>query len=391
MLAVTLACVTGVHADQSILVRSQTSATAISAGGSQPVSAASETVRSQFTAVGGQSATAASTNESGAIKLKWRARHPNSFVLNGAGQKSPVQQATQITELNTASPFDDPFEDRTPGRFTSTLNQPDDSEYRGAEGLQPDERFLAPPAPNCANCPEKCYNGRDCCDESERCSYAQKLIREYGIMGIRLNISPTIKPEEKNLEKLNAYRDEQLIQAEARAWRDTKGNVLAEGALVDYSNNRVYVATNDGETKKLTYDELSDDDRCFVAAWWKIPPSCRLGTEEYVARAHVPITMTWTASQVCHKPLYFEEIALERYGHTSGPIIQPWLSGAHFFANIAIFPYKVGINPLGECQYDLGYYRPGNCAPWLIPPVPLSPRGALFQAGAVTGVSYLIP
>src|SRR5690606_37474285 len=111
----------------------------------------------------------------------------------------------------------------------------------------------------------------------------------------------------------------------------------------------------------------------------------------YVARAHSPLTMTWTASQVCHKPLYFEERALERYGHTTGPLLQPWISGAHFFTNIAVMPYKMGINPLNECQYDLGYYRPGNCAPWLVSPLPLSPRGALFQAGAVTGVSFLIP
>ena len=101
--------------------------------------------------------------------------------------------------------------------------------------------------------------------------------------------------------------------------------------------------------------------------------------------------MTWKASGLCHKPLYFEEVNLERYGQTAGPFAQPVLSTAHFFVNIAVLPYKMGIHPPTECQYALGYYRPGNCAPWIIPPVPISLRGALFQAGAVGAGIALIP
>jgi hypothetical protein len=61
---------------------------------------------------------------------------------------------------------------------------------------------------------------------------------------------------------------------------------------------------------------------------------------------------------LCHKPLYFEEVQLERYGHTAGPVRQPFISGAHFFVNLAALPYKMAINPPHECQYALGYYRP---------------------------------
>ena len=39
----------------------------------------------------------------------------------------------------------------------------------------------------------------------------------------------------------------------------------------------------------------------------------------------------------------------------------------------------------------LGHYRPGNCAPYIIDPVPLSLRGALFQAGAATGAAFALP
>ena len=97
------------------------------------------------------------------------------------------------------------------------------------------------------------------------------------------------------------------------------------------------------------------------------------------------------ATGVCHKPLYFEEVQLERYGHTAGPIKQPIISGAHFFLNIAVLPYKMAINPPRECQYPLGYYRPGDCAPWHIPPIPLSLRGAAAETGAWVGGIFIIP
>jgi hypothetical protein len=49
------------------------------------------------------------------------------------------------------------------------------------------------------------------------------------------------------------------------------------------------------------------------------------------------------------------------------------------------------MNPPGECMYALGYYRPGSCAPWLIPPIPLSVRGAAAQAGAVAAGVLILP
>jgi hypothetical protein len=89
--------------------------------------------------------------------------------------------------------------------------------------------------------------------------------------------------------------------------------------------------------------------------------------------------------------LYFEEVALERYGHSVGPIKQPFVSGAHFFGSLIALPYNMGIHPPNECQYALGYYRPGSCAPWLVPPLPISLRGAAVAAGTYVGGIYIIP
>ncbi len=112
------------------------------------------------------------------------------------------------------------------------------------------------------------------------------------------------------------------------------------------------------------------------------PCECEL-SGKFTDRNWESTLYTWKASSLCHKPLYFEEVGLERYGHSLNPLIQPVFSGVHFFATIPIFPYLMGIYPPNECQYDLGYYRPGDCAPWLLPPFPLSCRGAFIEAVAV--------
>ena len=122
-----------------------------------------------------------------------------------------------------------------------------------------------------------------------------------------------------------------------------------------------------------------------------MPNQCRLTADPHPGRNWVPLTYTWKASALCHKPLYFEEFQVERYGHSFGPVAQPLVSTAHFFGNVLTLPYKMGIDPPHECEYALGYYRPGNCAPYLLPPVPLSYRGAMMQTGAMLGLFYLVP
>lgn len=103
------------------------------------------------------------------------------------------------------------------------------------------------------------------------------------------------------------------------------------------------------------------------------------------------VTYMWKASALCHKPLYFEDEHLERYGHSWGPYVQPLVSGAHFFTRIPVLPYCMGIKAPNECVYTLGHYRPGNCAPYMINAVPFTWRAGLFQAGAVTGAALVLP
>ena len=121
------------------------------------------------------------------------------------------------------------------------------------------------------------------------------------------------------------------------------------------------------------------------------PYPCTGRHPTFVPRAWASTTYLWKASGLCHKPLYFEEVQLERYGHDWGPVLQPFVSGAHFFGTFPILPYKMGLETPQECVYSLGYYRPGSCAPYMIEPLGFTWRAAAFEAAAWTGGAAAIP
>jgi hypothetical protein len=168
--------------------------------------------------------------------------------------------------------------------------------------------------------------------------------------------------------------------------------VIANGKMIKLQDNSVVLADEQGrQTHKLAISDLGEDELCYITAWWRLPAECPLGGLRTDERRWLASTYQYHASALCHKPLYFEQVQLERYGHTAGPIRQPLLSGAHFVISLAALPYQMAISPPTECEYSLGYYRPGSCAPWMIPPVPLSLRGATAEVGAALGIIYLTP
>ncbi len=170
-----------------------------------------------------------------------------------------------------------------------------------------------------------------------------------------------------------------------RCWNDANGEQF-QGWYVKHDDGKVLIIDEDKKEHWLAVDSLSLRDRRYL---YHLPNECPLDDEQYIPRAWCLTNYTWKASSMCHKPLYFEQVNYERYGHTWGPIADPILQSAHFFTSIAFLPYKMGIEPPQECIYPLGYYRPNSCAPYMLFPVPLSLRGAVFQAGAVTGVAWL--
>lgn len=141
--------------------------------------------------------------------------------------------------------------------------------------------------------------------------------------------------------------------------------------------------------KPTRLEQLSRAKTEFDAKMWCDPPPSPL--PDRMTQAWPETTMTWKASALCHKPLYFEQTHLERYGHTTGPLTQPIVSAGHFYLMMPILPYQLALWPPYECIYPLGHYRPGSCAPYYLDPIPLSIRAGLAEAGAWVGGVFLVP
>ncbi len=211
------------------------------------------------------------------------------------------------------------------------------------------------------------------CDE-----FRQQLLGQ-SLTDISLDISPPRRPTALKLD------------TETRDWTDRLGNVLATGVMVNMVRGYVVIETTTGALVRLPFARLSGADLQAIAAAWQIPEECIVSTGMYPDRFWSCQTVTWHASNLCHKPLYFENVNLERYGHSAGPLMQPLRSTGHFFVSLLTLPYHTAINPPNECIYALGYYRPGNCAPWLVDPFPISLAGAARQATMTTGAWYILP
>ncbi len=106
-----------------------------------------------------------------------------------------------------------------------------------------------------------------------------------------------------------------------------------------------------------------------------------------------PFAYQWEAPGMCHQPLYFEEVSLERLGRRPiGPrFIQPAISAAHFFGTVPLLPYAIATNPPSVLVYTLGEYRPGSDVPCDLRRPPFSLRGLSVQSAAVTGLILMIP
>ena len=181
-------------------------------------------------------------------------------------------------------------------------------------------------------------------------------------------------------------------------------NAPSKVALTQYAEAQTAPMTAQGVrplNSKEPYDDTCPDPKkmgSIIDVPYKLVPSpgafpegCPLPDEEFQRKPPTPITFTWKASNLCHKPLYFEDVQLERYGHYCNPLFQPFVSRARFWLTVPCLPYLMGVNPPNECIYDRGYYRPGNCAPSMLEPIPISLRGGLLEAGAIVGLAAALP
>lgn len=282
----------------------------------------------------------------------------------------------------------------TLARSRSVLADEPPAETNAEAAPSPDDSLLQAPAGS-VPLPEGGPLANRNCDEGNKiCRDAKAWLGENKIGRFQLDfldISPHA-PSVNRGDVSVSRKKEILATMTDRVWKNQRDEVVANGRWTEYQYGDL-VIENFGTKQKwrIPLYDLSDNDQCLVALAWSLPTECNPHDPTYQGRNFVASTFTWQASALCHKPLYFEQVQLERYGHTPGPLLEPFMSGAHFFVNIAILPYNMGVSPPGECQYALGYYRPGSRAPWMIPAFPLSLRGLAFETGAVFGVHAALP
>jgi hypothetical protein len=105
----------------------------------------------------------------------------------------------------------------------------------------------------------------------------------------------------------------------------------------------------------------------------------------------MPMEYNWVASELRHRPLYFEDAMLERHGQMRHPLVQPLASGTRFFLTFPVLPYAMAVNPPRPAHSTLGHYRPGSIAPLLLQRPPLQTSAGLVEAGTWIGLIFLIP
>jgi hypothetical protein len=83
-------------------------------------------------------------------------------------------------------------------------------------------------------------------------------------------------------------------------------------------------------------------------------------THDWTVTNAPELAVWWAAPNIRYGQLYFENVALERYGQTCNPYKQVYASAAHFFCSVWAVPFQMWSAPAGSCDTPLGYCRPGS-------------------------------
>ena len=138
---------------------------------------------------------------------------------------------------------------------------------------------------------------------------------------------------------------------------------------------------------------VSDDSASMPTDYAKLvqadlPPVNAARADEMAVSWHA--TMQRHAGTVPYQPLYFEEVNLERYGRSCGPL-QPAASIARFFATVPTLPYAMTVHHPHQVNCWTWPYQAGWGAPRVRELSPFNPKAGLVEAGIVTGMVALIP
>lgn len=140
--------------------------------------------------------------------------------------------------------------------------------------------------------------------------------------------------------------------------REFRLTVTARGDLVTASRNGNDLLTVAGEWPGGEYVGLIGHSGSAPVSFDNFRAAPFAGVSE--RRSFVLSQSPFESARVPYRPIYFEHVGIERYGHHVGNLFQPALEHAAFFIDTATFPARLIAEPPWECQSSLGYCAPGQ-------------------------------
>ncbi len=213
------------------------------------------------------------------------------------------------------------------------------------------------PAPPEFKEPSKLSNGGVCedCDalgdEPSRCEACEELLNSGDLMNQPTRLGG--KLDESDLGDVNDLEDE-LDDWEGS---DAQGDEAARRR--DLRSRIRPIQELDFDRSFVQLEKLTDD-------YEPTQNSNRTSRDPYYGTQDVRIEKFWTARNLAHRNLYFEDTALERYGWAASPTKQAFLSTAEFIKDSILFPVRHARQGKCDLHYVLGYERPGTCAPRIV-------------------------
>lgn len=152
------------------------------------------------------------------------------------------------------------------------------------------------------------------------------------------------------------------------------------------------------EASALLSRKLTDIKPSLSYAWGdidveKLPTDFykRMDKGEYVEIVAPRTVLQWEPTNLWYYPLYFEDVGLERYGHTRKPWVQPFVSTGRFFGQVAMLPYQMTLHSPQAKEFALGHYQPGEWAPKKKYQIPFNEEASTVEFLWITGLILLIP
>lgn len=174
--------------------------------------------------------------------------------------------------------------------------------------------------------------------------------------------------------------------------------LVSDSGATPQSQSTTEDDAEDGRSLKLFSRKITDIKPTLEYAWGaeddsKLPDDfySKMDKGEYVARDAPRTILQWEPTNLWYYPLYFEDPALERYGHTRRPWLQPIVSSGRFFGQVATLPYQMTLHPPKSKEFALGYYQPGEWAPKKRYRIPFNEEATAVQFLWITGLVLLIP